>query len=202
MACGISRYQKWSGKSFWVMESPDMKCSLKVLIAPSAEFLQWMWGGTCWNFSFTSLVNVFRTSGHSLSRIRRCGFKNLYWSTGCGVFGALLWDPSLILSWGVQRGLYLSHNDNPQGYTYCPCLKWLGTFLFDMYKFTRRYELSWKIEDWCFLTVWLEETGRALDLVLDAWIFLVWILGLSAVAGGAQVWLIVFLWGVCEPGQW
>ena len=127
-------------------------------------------------------------------------FATLYCSTGCGVFGAMVWDLSLILSWGVQRGWCLSQSGKQRGYTYYPCLKWLGTFLFDMYKFSWTYQLSWKRQDWCFMTVWLEGTGNALDLGLGAWSFLVWIWGPSAAAGGAQVCWIVFYWGVCEPG--
>ena len=71
---------------------------------------------------------------------------------------------------------------------------------FYLYKVSRKDQLYWRRLYWCFLTVWLEGTVNAMDLGLDARIFLVWIWGPSAVAGGAQVWLIVFLWGVCEPG--
>ena len=77
MACEISRHQIWSGKSLWLLESPAMKCSLKFLIARSAEFLLWMWGRNSWNYLLTSLIKIIRTFGHSLSRIWRCGLKHM-----------------------------------------------------------------------------------------------------------------------------
>ena len=185
MACGISRHQRWSEKSFWVMESPTMKFPLKVLIARSADFLRWMWGGNSRNFLFTSLIKQFRTFGPSFSRICRGGLKpllvNKLWSFWCADVRS---RPDLVLR--VQRGLFLSRNGKRPGYTYCHCLMWMGTFLFDPYKFPRKDPLSLRRQDWCFMTVWLEGTGRALDLVLDAWPFIVLIRGPSAVAGGAQ----------------
>ena len=156
-------------------------------------------GGTIWNFSFNSLMKCFRTFGYSLSRMWRCDLKpllvNNLWN-----FGTLMLNPGLILSWGVQHGLCLSSNGKWPGYTYFPCLMWLGTFLFGPYTFSRKDPLSWRRQDWCFLTAWLVETGLALDLVLNALPFLVLIWGPFAVAGGAQVWLIVFSWGFFEIG--
>ena len=158
-----------------------------------------MCGRTNWNFSFTSLKNKLEHLD-TRSLEYEGEVSTLCWSTGCGVFGTLLWGPSLFLSWGVPHGWCLSQSGKRQGYTYYPCLKLLGTFLFDLYKFSRTDQNFRKRQDWCFLTVWLEGTGHDLDLGLDAWLFLVWIWGPSAVSGGAQVWLIVFSWGVCEPG--
>ena len=101
-------------------------------------------------------------------------------------------NPGLILSWEVQHVLYLSHNDRQLGYTYCPWLMWLVTFLFGLYKFSLKDPLSWRRQYCCFLTVWIVGTGFALDLVLNAWAVLVLIWDPFAVAGGAQLWLIVF----------
>ena len=98
MACGISRHHIWIGKYLWVLESPAMKWSLKVLMARSNEFLQWMWGRTNWNFSFTSLMNFLRTFGHSLSRIFRCGLKpllvNNLWSF---LYAVVKYRPDIVL---------------------------------------------------------------------------------------------------------
>ena len=66
-----------SGKTLCVLASLAMKWSLKGQMARSDEFLLWMWGGTNWNFSFTSLINFLITLGNSLSRMCRLGFKTL-----------------------------------------------------------------------------------------------------------------------------
>ena len=98
---------------------------------------------------------------------------SLCWSTRCGFFFTLVLNSGLIFSWGVQHGLCLSHNDRRPGYTYCPCLMWMGTFLFGPYNIFLKDPLSWRRQDWCFLTEWIVVTGLALDLVLSAWHFLV-----------------------------
>ena len=116
-ACRIIWHQRWSGKSLWVLESYAMKCSLKVLIARSAEFLRWMWGRTSWNCSFTSVIN-FLEHLDTHCPVYEGVVSALCWSRGCGVFGTLLWDPSLVLSWGVQRGLCLIQSGKRQVYTY------------------------------------------------------------------------------------
>ena len=90
LACGRSRHHRWSGRSLWVLYCMDMKCSLKVIMASSDEFLWYMSGRTNWKFSFTSLMKFLITLAHSLSRIFRWGLNpllvNRTWSFWWSVF--------------------------------------------------------------------------------------------------------------------
>ena len=95
MACGRSHHHIWSGKSLWVLDITAIKCSLKFLMACSDEFLWWMRGGTNWNFSFPSLMQIFRTLGHALYSICRCGF-SLCCSISCVVLGETSLNPCLM----------------------------------------------------------------------------------------------------------
>ena len=196
LACGKSRHHRCSGNSLWVLANLAMKCSLTFRMARSAEFIQWMWGGTNWNLSFTSVIKGFSTLVHSLSRMCGLGFKPLLvkslWSLWYSVFNQVLFEFSKVLhEWS------LNHNGRSPKYIYCLCWMWLEAVLFDECKFSLSNPLSWGKQYWCLMTTRIGEIDMVLVLglvlVLIGVPFSAWILGLSEVVEDARGRLLVFI---------
>ena len=185
LTCGRTQHHKCSGKSLWVLDNLEMKCSLKFRMARSAEFLRWMWGGTNWN----SNLLVFKSL-----LVKRL------WSLWYAVFNS---NPFAFSK--VPHEWCLNHNGRLPIYIYWVFWMWLETVLFSWCKFSLSNPLYWRRQYWCLLTARMGEIDPVLFLglvlVLIGVPFSAWIVGLSEVVEDARGWLLVFYLSILAQGQ-
>ena len=73
-----SQSHRCMGKFLSVLIIPTIKWFLKVFIDCSAGFLRCKFGRTSWNSTNSSLINIFRPAGDSLSNFCRIGWRPFY----------------------------------------------------------------------------------------------------------------------------
>lgn len=73
LAWGMSLSHRCIGKAGLQLESPAMKWFLKVLMALSTAFLQWMYNGASWKSTPLLIRYSISTREHSLSNLASCG---------------------------------------------------------------------------------------------------------------------------------
>ena len=73
--CCTRQNHRWIGKSGWMEHTPTMKWFLHMCTTRLATLTWKICGGISWNLSSTSVINIFKDLGYSLSKWCSYGFK-------------------------------------------------------------------------------------------------------------------------------